>query len=92
VVIPVRAIERMKMAIAARTFGAIIRPVPRRDSAARAEREAGPIGKMIDTLVSARPRTAALALCILRRAYSDYPLALRLAALAAAMNDITLQP
>jgi hypothetical protein len=80
------------MAIAARAVATVIRPVSNREDAATVEPQAGLIGKMIDTLVRARPRTASIALCILRRAYADYPLALRLAALAATMNDITLQP
>jgi hypothetical protein len=45
------------------------------------------VGRMIDTLVCAQPRTAAHALWILRRAFSDYPLAIRLVALAATMKD-----
>jgi hypothetical protein len=44
---------------------------------------------MIDRLVRDRPRTAAHALYILRKAFAHYPLALRLVALAATMKDPT---
>jgi hypothetical protein len=54
-----------------------------------AEHRATPVGRMIDRLVRDRPSTAADALYILRRAFSHYPLALRLVALAATMKDPT---
>jgi hypothetical protein len=76
------------MAVIARAFPAVSRPAADRDGAAP-EPRTPLIGQMIETLVRARPRTAAHALLILRHAYAAYPLALRLAALAATMKDIT---
>jgi len=72
------------------TGTAMIGPAADRSGEATAEHRATPVGKMIDRLVRDRPRTAAHALYILRRAFSHYPLALRLVALAATMKDPTL--
>jgi hypothetical protein len=76
------------MSVAAPPLAAAIRPASDRDDGAT-ERPATPVGRMIDALVRARPRTAAHALWILRRAFSDYPLAIRMVALAATMKDFT---
>jgi len=72
------------------TGTAMIRPSAEPSAEETEAHRATPVGKMIDRLVRDRPRTAAHALYILRRAFSHYPLALRLVALAATMKDPTL--
>jgi hypothetical protein len=79
----------MKMAGIAPTGTAVIRPAGDPSAEETAAHRATPVGRMIDRLVRDRPRTAAHALNILRRAFSHYPLALRLVALAATMKDPT---
>jgi hypothetical protein len=88
---PVARFERqkgMRMTGIAPTCTAMIRPAADRGGE-ETERRATPVGRMIDRLVRDRPRTAAHALYILRTAFAHYPLALRLAALAATMKDPT---
>lgn len=77
------------MAGIAPTGTAMIRLAGDRGGEETAEHPATPVGRMIDRLVRDRPRTAAHALYILRKAFSHYPLALRLVALAATMKDPT---
>ncbi len=77
------------MAGIAPTGTAMTRPAGDPGGGETAEHRATPVGRMIDRLVRDRPRTAAHALYILRKAFAHYPLALRLVALAATMKDPT---
>ena len=77
------------MAGIAPTGTAMTRPAWDPGAEETAEHRATPVGRMIDRLLRDRPRTAAHALYILRKAFAHYPLALRLVALAATMKDPT---